>query len=145
MSFESNLVRNNLRLERSLIGGQKSKGSRKPISKDLREKTWLKYMKNKTLGVCYCCGIKPIHFTDFEVGHNKSVFAGGTNHIDNLRPICRSCNRGMKTKSIEWYKKKFYDTPAVKPKKKIVKAKSKPKQQGLFFGLPKFKPQKFKF
>ncbi len=84
--------------------------ARKKINKDLREKVWLKYMKNKVLGKCYCCKIKPIHFTDFEVGHNKAVSKGGSNNINNLRPICRSCNKGMGTKTIEWYRNKYYSS-----------------------------------
>lgn len=50
---------------------------RKGIPKGTKDIVWIKYMENKTQGKCYCCGIKPIHFTDFEVGHNKSVYLGG--------------------------------------------------------------------
>jgi len=85
--------------------------NRKTINKNLRELVWFKHMGNKVQGKCYCCKIKPIHFTDFEVGHNKAVSIGGQNNIENLRPICRGCNKGMKTKSIEWYKKKYFDKP----------------------------------
>ena len=129
---------------RMLIGkggygyGAKPKPIRKAISKDLREKVWLKYMGNRTQGKCYCCKIKPIHYTDFFVGHNKSVFSGGNNHINNLKPICRSCNLGMKTKSIEWYKKKYYSKPSKKPKRKVARKKIR-RQQDLFgFKQPRF-------
>jgi len=100
----------------NIYGNSQTSSGRKPISKGLREKVWIKYMKNKVQGKCYCCRIKPIHFTDFEVGHDKSVYAGGSNHINNLRPICRSCNREMGTKSIEWWRKKYYAEPTSKPK-----------------------------
>lgn len=122
------------------------KATRKPISKDLREKVWLKYMGNKVEGKCYCCRIKSIHFTDFEVGHNKAVSRGGKNNIENLRPICRSCNHGMKSKTIEWYRNKYYVKPSEKPKK-ITKTK-KPKKQSLFGGFDVGKETKinpFKF
>lgn len=142
MSYESEVKRISQDFERqqkAVLGkgyGTKTKPIRKAISKDLREKVWLKYMKNKVQGKCYCCRIKPIHFTDFFVGHDKSVFAGGTNHINNLRPICRSCNLGMKTKSIEWYRNKYYANPKTKPTRKKRKPnKKKPrskKQDGIF-------------
>ena len=98
---------------------------RKPVSKSLRDAVWLKYMKNKAEGKCYCCRIRPIHFTDFEVGHNKAVAKGGYDHISNLRPICRGCNRGMGTKSIEWYRKKFFAKPTKKKRKKAEKRRKK--------------------
>jgi len=97
------------KIEKQILGGMaKTKIGRKAIDKGLRELVWMKYMKGKQQGKCYCCRIKPIHFLGgFEVGHNKAVARGGQNHISNLRPICRSCNRGMRTKSIEWYRKKI--------------------------------------
>lgn len=90
------------------FGFKKTSGGRKPIGKSLRDQVWLKYMGNKAQGKCYCCKIRMIHITDFQVGHNKAVSKGGKNHISNLRPICGPCNRGMKTKSIEWYRKKYF-------------------------------------
>ncbi|PIZ50975.1 hypothetical protein COY27_04950 [Candidatus Woesearchaeota archaeon CG_4_10_14_0_2_um_filter_33_13] len=119
------------------LAQSKPKTKRVAINKDLREKVWIKYMGNKTEGKCYCCEIKPIHFTDFYVGHNKAVANNGKNHITNLRPICRSCNLGMKTKSIEWYKKKYYSTTKkgtskTTTKKKIVKKKAVKKKTGIF-------------
>ena len=54
-----------------------AKNKRKPIGKTLRDSVWLKYMKNKTIGKCYCCRERPIHYSDFQVGHNKAVAKGG--------------------------------------------------------------------
>ena len=59
------------------IIGIKPESKRKPIGKALRDNVWIKYIGNKTQGKCYCCKNKPIHFTDFEVGHNKAVAMGG--------------------------------------------------------------------
>lgn len=114
--------------------GKKSNNKRKSINKGLREKVWIKYMGNRVQGKCYCCRIKPIHFTDFEVGHNKSVYSGGTNNINNLRPICRSCNREMGVKSIEWYRNKYYSKPKerTKVKKQPTRKTIKRESIGLF-------------
>ena len=65
-------------------------------------------MGNKAQGKCYCCKIRTIHITDFQVGHNKAVSKGGKNHISNLRPICGPCNRSMGTRSIEWYREEYF-------------------------------------
>ena len=88
-------------------------GKRKPIPKAVREQVWDKYMKaTERVGKCYCCGWRPITDSDFEVGHNKAVAKGGRDHINNLRPICKSCNRSMGTMSIEVYKRKYHPTNA---------------------------------
>ena len=105
--------------------GGDSTPRRKKIGKPLRDQVWLKYMKNKIEGKCYCCRIRPIHYTHFEVGHNKAVAKGGKNHITNLRPICAPCNRGMGTKSIEWYREKYFSKPKDKPKKPIKKKRKR--------------------
>ncbi len=93
---------------------------RKPIDKNTKDAVWIRYMGNKVEGKCYCCKTRTIHITDFQVGHNKAVAKGGKNHIDNLRPVCSPCNRGMGTMSIERYKKRF-EKP--KPKKKATSKK----------------------
>jgi len=107
-------------------GSQKSK--RKKISKTLRDQVWFKYMGgDKAEGRCYCCKIRPIHITDFEVGHNKPSSKGGKDHINNLRPICRICNRGMGSRmTIEGYKKKHYGKTTTKKLKKKKTKKKKP-------------------
>jgi len=35
--------------------------------------------------------------TTFHTGHIVAVADGGSNHIDNLEPICSSCNYSMGT------------------------------------------------
>jgi len=75
--------------------------------KAVRETVWGKCFRSEMTGKCYVCK-KPIHFTDFEVGHNKPLAKGGTSNINNLRPICRTCNRSMGTMAIETFKKKYF-------------------------------------
>lgn len=85
------------------------KKNRKPIPKELREQVWFKYIgATKSEGKCYCDGVRTISFFDFEVGHNKAVAKGGRDNINNLRPICKSCNRSMGTMSIDVYKRKYH-------------------------------------
>ena len=118
---------------------QKPKGIRKPIGKPLRETVWLKYMGNKVQGKCYCCKIRMIHITDFQVGHNKAVAKGGKNNISNLRPICGPCNRSMGTKTIEWYRKTYFSNPGNKKSIKTSITRKKPGNQANPWGLGNFK------
>ena len=69
---------------------------------------------DKAEGKCYVCE-KTIHMMDFEVGHNRAVSKGGSNNPDNLRPICKSCNRSMGTMTLEAFRRKWFS----KSKKKI--------------------------
>ena len=64
--------------------------------------------------------------TDFDVGHNIARAEGGSDNIANFRPICRQCNRGMGTMSIETYKAKL-NGPATKAGKR--KSQPKPKRK----------------
>ncbi|MDD4121177.1 MAG: HNH endonuclease signature motif containing protein [Clostridia bacterium] len=96
----------------------KDKTKRRKIDKNTRDAVWLKYMGNKAEGKCYCCQIRTIHITDFQVGHNKAFAKGGNDDIGNLRPICGPCNRGMGTMSIEKYKQKYFKDPVASTTKK---------------------------
>lgn len=123
------------------------KKQRRKIDKNLRDAVWLKYMGNKVEGKCYCCQIRTIHITDFQVGHNKAVAKGGKDDIGNLRPICGPCNRGMATMSIEKYKKKYFSgavTSSTKnsDKKKPVKSETTVSKKELLNTLPKTKLKK---
>jgi len=71
---------------------------KKKIPKHIKTLIWNKYigddiMKHK----CLCCKKETIRNTDFEAGHVLSEYNGGSNEIDNLRPICRLCNASMGT------------------------------------------------
>jgi 5-methylcytosine-specific restriction endonuclease McrA len=83
------------------------KRPRTPCPKSVKEALWRKYFGNNLNGKCYVCG-KYIDYTSFEVGHNKPFSKGGEWNINNLRPLCRSCNRSMGTMTAEKYKKKYF-------------------------------------
>ena len=64
---------------------------RKGIPKRVRELVWKTYI-NTLESTCLVCGEKQITAFDFECGH---VDAHGPTLVENLRPICRSCNSSM--------------------------------------------------
>ncbi len=111
--------------------GDDDKPKRKKLPKDIRMMVWQKYNKSSMTGKCYCCGT-PITYRDFDVGHNKAVSKYGKDNISNLRPICRPCNRGMGTGTIEAYKKKHFSKPVKKVKKRVKVGED-------MFGNPEYK------
>jgi len=82
---------------------------RTPVPKSVKERVWAIHIgMDKAEGKCFAgCG-RTIHMMDFEVGHNKAVSKGGSNRLDNLRPICKKCNRSMRTRSIEEFKREHF-------------------------------------
>lgn len=83
------------------------KPKRIAIPKNIRHLVWQKYNLNSLEGKCCVCN-RPITHDNFDIGHEKAVANGGKNNISNLKPICRPCNSGMGTMSIEKFKRKYF-------------------------------------
>ena len=82
---------------------------KKSIPKTIKKEVWKRYMGNKTDALCFCCNINNLNILDnYYCGHVEAEANGGDLSIDNLRPICNSCNLGMKTMNLFDYKIKFY-------------------------------------
>lgn len=64
-----------------------AKNNRKPISKNLRKKVYL-----KTNGLCFYCN-EPIFENLFHVDHEIAIRYGGTNDFNNLVPSCIPCHK----------------------------------------------------
>jgi hypothetical protein len=79
------------------------------ISKITREKCWkLWSIECNTKSVdqqlpCYVCE-EWINAFNFEAGHIESHATGGTNALENLRPVCNKCNKRVGTKNMNEYK-----------------------------------------
>jgi hypothetical protein len=59
---------------------------------------WDRYVgRNVATSMCMVCGIMPIHITMFHCGHVLAKSKGGSDSLENLRPICQSCNLSMGT------------------------------------------------
>tara|TARA_B100001564_G_scaffold339424_2_gene332157 strand:- start:67 stop:354 length:288 start_codon:yes stop_codon:yes gene_type:complete len=78
------------------------------IPKGVREQVWIQYNGTEFFGKCFVPWCKNIIsvFT-YSVGHNKPRSKGGSNTIDNLRPICCRCNTSMGNRYTidEWIEK----------------------------------------
>jgi 5-methylcytosine-specific restriction endonuclease McrA len=90
------------------------------IPKAIREQTWIRYNGDEFSAKCKVrwCQNRVTPF-NFEVGHNIPASKGGENNIDNLRPICPSCNRSMGNKyTIDEFSKL---SPVSLPKMKVTR------------------------
>lgn len=77
---------------------------KKTIPKTIRNQVWRKYCGNKLDSKCFCCD-RELAYECWEAGHVIAESNGGNTDIENLRPVCMSCNRSMgKTNMIEFMK-----------------------------------------
>jgi 5-methylcytosine-specific restriction endonuclease McrA len=75
---------------------KKNTNKRINISAALRKKVWYTYIgKQHGISPCLCCRSEEIGQLDFHVGHVVSIKEGGDTTINNLRPICSTCNLSM--------------------------------------------------
>lgn len=69
---------------------------RRSLSKAVRNAVWNEWIGlEKGVGPCHCCG-RQISQQDYECGHVVAASRGGSDFPDNLRPLCRACNRSMR-------------------------------------------------
>jgi 5-methylcytosine-specific restriction endonuclease McrA len=72
------------------------KKKKQSIPKQVRTIVWNHYIGEDIIKhKCLCCKKVTITNTNFDVGHVLSEKNGGTHEINNLRPICGSCNHSM--------------------------------------------------
>ena len=86
-----------------------AKKPRKAIPKKVREEVWKKRNGASFDGRCFCCETD-LRFEAFEVGHVIPVADGGNDSVDNLEPVCRSCNRSMGKRNMLEFKKTHFST-----------------------------------
>jgi len=74
---------------------------RRPLPTSFRDCVWNHYIgEDINKHRCLCCKKVVINNRQFQVGHVISVRDGGTDEINNLRPICAPCNHSMGTKNM---------------------------------------------
>lgn len=78
---------------------------RKALPPQLKQAVWEKYIGQTIHDYCFVCERAEISFgTNVEYGHVIAVANGGGDSIENLRPICSSCNKSMGTQNMMTYK-----------------------------------------
>lgn len=70
----------------------------------IREQVWKKCNTNiSDLGICFTC-CNDLYFRDMECGHIKAHALGGNITLDNLMPVCKTCNKDMGIMDLFEYK-----------------------------------------
>jgi len=87
---------------------REAKKKKQSIPKNVRVIVWNHYIGEDIIKhKCLCCKKVTISNTNFEVGHVLSEKCGGTHEINNLRPICFSCNHSMGSENMVDFVVKF--------------------------------------
>ena len=81
--------------------------TRKGIPASLRKELWMNYFGENFEGKCFCCKNKIVR-DDFEAGHVISDKDGGETILENLKPLCKTCNRSMGSDNLNEYKKRYH-------------------------------------
>lgn len=81
---------------------------KKQIPAAVKRKVWAKHI-GEDVGKtkCLCCKLTDISQMSFSCGHIISDAKGGKITIDNLKPICTSCNSSMGTKNMNEFIKEY--------------------------------------
>lgn len=98
---ESNcLIKNNIS-ENCYTSKNQDRQKKKNISHTLRRLVWNKWVGEEIGSIkCPCCNLTIISQLTFVCGHIITESKGGLTTIDNLRPICASCNSSMNNKNM---------------------------------------------
>jgi len=87
---------------------REAKKKKQSIPKNVRVIVWNHYIGEDIIKhKCLCCKKVTISNTNFEVGHVLSEKCGGTHEINNLRPMCFSCNHSMGSENMVDFVVKF--------------------------------------
>jgi uncharacterized coiled-coil protein SlyX len=101
-------MKNKISNKQTVIKCVEIKPKKKAIPKTLKNKVW-----NKYIGIeigqtkCLCCKLTDISQLNFHCGHIISEKDGGELTMENLKPICGSCNLSMATMNMDEFMKKY--------------------------------------
>ena len=102
---------------------------KKSIPLSLKALVWNKYIgEEKGTGYCQCCRKNIIKQISFHCGHIISERNGGSTTLNNLIPLCQTCNLSMGRQNMNDFVKKygFHDElDNSLPKRTINKTKKK--------------------
>ena len=74
----------------------------------LKRKVWAKWMgEDMGKAKCLCCKLTDITQLNFHCGHIIAEAMGGELKVDNLKPICQSCNSSMGMTNMDEFISKY--------------------------------------
>ena len=78
---------------------------KKSVPKIIKDLTWQKWIGDDIAKAkCLCCGVNDIKMNSFHCGHIIAEADGGPTTVDNLRPVCATCNLSMRTRNMLEFK-----------------------------------------
>ena len=81
---------------------------KKSIPLSLKALVWNKYIgEEKGVGYCQCCRKNIIKQISFHCGHIISERNGGSTTLNNLIPLCQTCNLSMGKQNMNDFVKKY--------------------------------------
>ena len=79
------------------------------IPQALRTATWIEYIgEENSQAKCLCCKTAVISVFNFHCAHVISESKGGELNLENLRPVCTSCNLSMGMVSMEDFANSYF-------------------------------------
>jgi hypothetical protein len=87
---------------------------KRKISKAVKAACWNKCVgREKGTSICPCCNTHTISTFDFHCGHIIAHCYGGKTTLENLRPICSTCNLSMSAINMRDFAKEFFNIDIV--------------------------------
>lgn len=74
------------------------------IPADIRMQVWRNLYNTSLMGKCYTC-CKELSYIDMECGHIVARALNGPDTVENLLPVCKTCNKDMGVMNLLEYKK----------------------------------------
>lgn len=94
----------NLKLYKLIPILEKEKQKKHKIPIPLKANVWNYYIgREKGMSKCFCCVLRDIEKDSFDCGHVISEKNGGQLTLENLRPICGSCNSSMESMNMDLF------------------------------------------
>ncbi len=82
---------------------------KKSVPKKIKIDSWNKYIGETIRKTkCICCNTTEIDITDFHAGHIIAEKNGGLTTVENIMPICSSCNSSMGSNNMNEYINTYY-------------------------------------
>jgi 5-methylcytosine-specific restriction endonuclease McrA len=82
-------------------------GKKKTIPKIVKDLCWSKWIGDDIAKhTCLCCGTNEIKMNSFHCGHVVAESNGGPTTVDNLKPICATCNLSMGSENMDTFKRR---------------------------------------
>ena len=82
---------------------------KKTIPKSVKNAVWITHVgESVATSTCFCCKVKTISQMSYHCGHVLAEANGGALHVDNMRPICASCNSSMGATNMDDFRARYF-------------------------------------